>query len=292
MLPTYTITYVIFLIFTGTAILSTLALFTRQSLLVAYITLGMILGPWGLKLVNNPVIIQQTGSIGIIFLLFLLGLDLQPQNLLHSLRKMSLITLISSLLFLGIGFITGHLFGYTWLECIIIGIIAMFSSTIISLKLLPTTVLHHQHTGELVISILLLQDIIAIAVLLVLEIISSRSGSFLQLGNVLLAFPVLLTVAYIFEKYILSRLLDRFDKIHEYIENNRKKVVVDLAKVEWMNSTGLGILISGYTRLRNHQGVLKLANVTDKIQSLLTITKLVTVFETFDSVEDAIKSFK
>jgi len=82
------------------------------------------------------------------------------------------------------------------------------------------------------------------------------------------------------------------DKIHEYIENNRKKVVIDLSKVEWMNSTGLGILISGYTRLRNHQGVLKLANVTDKIQSLLTITKLVTVFETFDSVDDAIKSFK
>ncbi len=82
------------------------------------------------------------------------------------------------------------------------------------------------------------------------------------------------------------------DKIHEYIENNRKKVVIDLAKVEWMNSTGLGILMSGYTRLRNHEGVLKLANVTDKIQSLLTITKLVTVFETFDSVDEAIKSFK
>ncbi len=82
------------------------------------------------------------------------------------------------------------------------------------------------------------------------------------------------------------------DKIHEYIESNRKKVVIDLSKVEWMNSTGLGILISGYTRLRNHEGVLKLANVTDKIQSLLTITKLVTVFETFDSVDEAIKSFK
>lgn len=82
------------------------------------------------------------------------------------------------------------------------------------------------------------------------------------------------------------------EKIHEYIENNRKDVVIDLSKVEWMNSTGLGILISGYTRLRNHQGVLKLANVTDKIQSLLTITKLVTVFETFDSVDEAIKSFK
>jgi len=214
---TYSITYIIFLIFAGTAILSTLALLTRQSLLVAYIALGMVLGPSGFKLVDNPVIIQQTGDIGIIFLLFLLGLDLQPQNLLHSLRKMSLITLISSLIFLTIGFMTSYFFGYTFQESLIVGIVAMFSSTIISLKLLPTTMLHHQHTGELVISILLLQDIIAIAVLLVLEIISSRSGTLLQLGNVIIAFPVLLTVAYVFQKYILSRLLERFDKIHEYI---------------------------------------------------------------------------
>src|SRR3990167_7113764 len=113
MTQTYSITYVIFLIFACTALLSTLALYTRQSLLVAYIALGMIFGPWGLKLVNNPVVIQKTGDIGIIFLLFLLGLDLQPQNLLHSLRKMSLITLISSLIFFGIGIVIGRLFGYT-----------------------------------------------------------------------------------------------------------------------------------------------------------------------------------
>lgn len=81
------------------------------------------------------------------------------------------------------------------------------------------------------------------------------------------------------------------DKLYEYIEKNKKRVVIDLAQVDWMNSTGLGILISGYTTLRNNNGELKLANVTDKIQSLLTITKLVTVFETHDSVEDAIKSF-
>jgi len=58
-----------------------------------------------------------------------------------------------------------------------------------------------------------------------------------------------------------------------------------------MNSTGLGILISGLTTLKNNGGELKLANVTDKIQSLLTITKLVTVFEAYDSTEEALKSF-
>ncbi len=81
------------------------------------------------------------------------------------------------------------------------------------------------------------------------------------------------------------------DKLHEYIEQNKRQVVIDLADVDWMNSTGLGILIAGYTTLRNNQGELKLANVTDKIQSLLTITKLVSVFEAYDSVDEAIASF-
>ncbi|NOR39765.1 MAG: cation:proton antiporter, partial [Gammaproteobacteria bacterium] len=72
------IIFSIFLIFTGAAVLAALALFARQSLLVAYILLGGIVGPWGLKLVNDPEIIQQIGHIGIIFLLFLLGLNLQP----------------------------------------------------------------------------------------------------------------------------------------------------------------------------------------------------------------------
>ena len=82
------------------------------------------------------------------------------------------------------------------------------------------------------------------------------------------------------------------DKLHEYIDQGKKNVVVDLGKVDWMNSTGLGILISGYTTLRNHDGVLKLANVTDKIQSLLIITKLAPVFEAYDSIEEAINSFQ
>ena len=82
------------------------------------------------------------------------------------------------------------------------------------------------------------------------------------------------------------------DKLHDFIKENKKKVVINLAEVDWMNSTGLGILISGLTTLRNNNGELKLANVTGKIESLLTITKLITVFETFDSVEEAVKSFK
>ena len=80
-------------------------------------------------------------------------------------------------------------------------------------------------------------------------------------------------------------------KIHEYIELNKKNFVVDLAKVDWMNSVGLGMLISALTTVKNSGGRLVLANIT-KIESILTITRLITVFEHYDSQEDAIKSFK
>lgn len=81
------------------------------------------------------------------------------------------------------------------------------------------------------------------------------------------------------------------DKLYEFIQQGKTRVVIDLSRIEWMNSTGLGILIQGYTTLRNSDGQLKLAEVTDKIQSLLTITKLGSVFDAYDSVEDAIASF-
>ena len=69
-------------------------------------------------------------------------------------------------------------------------------------------------------------------------------------------------------------------------------MVVDLSKVKFMNSSGLGMLISAMTTMRNAGGDLRLANVADRIQSLLVITKLITVFKHFDSVEAAAKSFE
>lgn len=214
---TETVTYVVFLIFAGTAILSTIALFTRQSLLVAYMAIGAILGPWGLKLVKDSALIKQTGDIGIVFLLFLLGLNLQPQNLWHSLRKMSWITFASSCIFLLAGFIISYACGFDLKTSGLVGITMMFSSTIIGLKLLPTTILHHQHTGELMISILLLQDMIAIGVLLVLQVVAIKAFGWIDLVLVICCFPVLLFVAYVFERFVLGKLLSSFDKIHEYI---------------------------------------------------------------------------
>ena len=80
-------------------------------------------------------------------------------------------------------------------------------------------------------------------------------------------------------------------RIHEYITQNKKKFVIDLAKVEWMNSVGLGMLISALTTVKNAGGRLMLANITT-IKSVLTITRLINVFEHFDSRADAFAALK
>jgi anti-sigma B factor antagonist len=76
------------------------------------------------------------------------------------------------------------------------------------------------------------------------------------------------------------------------VAEGKKKFIFDLGGVDWMNSSGLGILIGGLTTIKNAGGDLKLANVTDKIQSLFMITKLVTIFDTQETVEEALKSYQ
>ena len=206
-----------FLIFTSAAVLATIALYTRQPLIVAYIAIGVILGPSATSLIDDPALISSIAKIGIIFLLFLLGLDMQPSKLGKMLKSALLVGIASSVVFFLIGFIIAFIFGYSPIERIIIGVAMMFSSTIIGIKLLPTTILHHRHTGELVVSLLLIQDLIAIVVLLVI------SGGFLdstgaaKVIRVLISLPLLILFAGLFVKFVLLKLLARFDAFHEYI---------------------------------------------------------------------------
>ena len=205
-----------FLIFSGAAVLASVALYTRQPLLVAYIVLGALLGPYGFAAVSDTRLLSDIAHIGIIFLLFLLGLDMQPSHLIHMLRKATLVALFSSLIFLGMGYGIGLAFGFTQTESLVIGAASMFSSTIIGIKLLPTTVLHHRHTGELVVGLLLLQDVLAILVLLLLN---SGGGDdpFQAFALSMLALPTLVVLAWLMVRYVLLPMLMRFDRFHEYI---------------------------------------------------------------------------
>jgi len=206
-----------FLIFTGAAVMATLSLFARQAMIIGYILIGLLLGPWGLGFVNDPELVEGISKIGIMFLLYLLGLDLLPQQLWKMLGEALTVTLLSSVVFLLIGFAVGWLFGYAVLESLLLGVVMMFSSTIIGLKLLPTTTLHHKHTGQIIISILLIQDLIAIVVLLLLQGYGKGGNLFVSVVLQLLNLPLLIGIAWLLEKFLLEKLIMRFDQIHEYI---------------------------------------------------------------------------
>jgi anti-sigma B factor antagonist len=81
------------------------------------------------------------------------------------------------------------------------------------------------------------------------------------------------------------------DKIKNLVRDGFLKIVLDVAKLKWVNSSGLGALISALTSVNNAGGDMRIANVTEKIQSLFMITQLIKVFKVFESNERAVASF-
>lgn len=211
------LSFAFFLIFAGAAVLATLALYSRQPLLMAYIVLGALIGPYGFALVTDVAALQQMAAVGIMFLLFLLGLDMQPAALLAVLRQASLVTVLSSLVFFGLGYVLAFLFGFNGRECLVVGLALINSSTIIGLKLLPTTVLHHKHMGELMVGLLLLQDFIALFILIALDALADGGASGFMLLRIMGGLPVLVLGAWLAVRYVMIPLYARFDRFQEYV---------------------------------------------------------------------------
>jgi anti-sigma B factor antagonist len=81
------------------------------------------------------------------------------------------------------------------------------------------------------------------------------------------------------------------DKIHSVVHQGNTKILVNLAGVDYVDSAGLGELVGAYTTVAKAGGKMKLLHVTKKMRDLLSITKLLTVFDTYDSEQEAIASF-
>ena len=216
-MDTTSVTFSFFLVFSGAAVLASVALYTRQPLLIAYIGLGALLGPYGFGLITDIELLRDFAHIGIIFLLFLLGLDMRPRALLATLRQSTLVTLLSAVCFAAAGAGVALAMGFSRIEALITGLAMLFSSTIIGIKLLPTTVLHHRHTGELVVGVLLMQDMLAILVLVLLT--GSREGGFDARAAIvsLLSLPALIAFVALLVHVVMVPLLKRFDRFQEYV---------------------------------------------------------------------------
>lgn len=84
---------------------------------------------------------------------------------------------------------------------------------------------------------------------------------------------------------------DCHQAIKDLIEEGHKKMVIDLSKVKWMNSRGLGMLMACHTTVSNADGALKIAGATEKVNSLFIMTKLMTIFDSYENADRAIGSF-
>lgn len=224
------IIYELVLIFAGAAVLSTLFLYLKQPIILAYIVLGVAIGPWGFGLISNAEHIEQLSHIGIILLLFLIGLNLRPGRLVGLFGKISIVTLATSLVFLSLVMSAAMLMGFPLFDSLIIGAALMFSSTIVSLKLIPTTTLHHKHQGEMMVSVLLLQDVVAIVTILLIT--GGQEANITLTVSILLLKLVLLAIAsYYIVKYVITALYIKFDTIREHT---------------FVMSLGWGLMVAGF----------------------------------------------
>lgn len=199
----------------GAAFLGTVFLYARQPIIIAYIAAGILIGPSGYGLIKHTEQIEHISHFGIILLLFLIGLNLQPGKLLRLFKKTSPLTIGTSLTFALTAFVFTLLMSFELTSALIFSAAMMFSSTVIGLKLIPTTTLHHKRKGEIMTSILLIQDIIAI--LVILFVTGDQSDSTLISFIILIAkFISLSLLAFLGVKYIMTPLLMKFDVVQEY----------------------------------------------------------------------------
>ena len=217
------------LIFAGAAVLATLFLYLKQPIILAYIFLGVAIGPSGFRLIDNPHHIEQLSHIGIILLLFLIGLNLRPDRMVGLFGKVSALTLVTSTVFMSLTMLAAWLLGFPLMHCLIIGAALMFSSTIIGLKLIPTTTLHHKHRGEMMVSVLLLQDILAIIIILLITG-GQESNIPLTLSLLFLKLIILTFISFYVVKYVITALYIKFDTIREYA---------------FLMSLGWGLMVAG-----------------------------------------------
>jgi Kef-type K+ transport system membrane component KefB len=190
------------------AILGGLGQLLKQPLIVTFIFLGIILGSSGLDIVKSKDNIHLLADIGIIILLFIVGLKLDLR-LIKSTGKVALMTGLGQVIFTSIiGYLIGLILGFSGLHSFYIAVALTFSSTIIIVKLLSDKKEIDALHGQISIGFLIVQDIVVILVMIVISALSRKEEGSLweSIGQTLLAGFVLLSITYISMRWIIPKL--------------------------------------------------------------------------------------
>jgi len=189
----------------------------KQPLIIGYIFSGIIVGPFVLNLIQESETLNVFSEMGIAFLLFIVGLYLSPK-VIKEVGKISLVTGIGQILFTFlIGCLIGIILGFSTITSIYIAIALTFSSTIIIMKLLSDKDALEKLYGKISIGFLLVQDLMAILILIIVSSLASGTGASNLLFSTILKGVVLIGILICLSYYVLPKLSDFFAKSQEFL---------------------------------------------------------------------------
>lgn len=204
------------IIIVGSAVLSIGAVFLKQPIIIAYILCGILAGPWGLGWIRHVESIEMISRLGVTLLLFLAGLCLHPQKLLRLFRETIFITAANCAASFVTAFLIARVFHFSAMDALCIGLAFMFSSTILVVKLLPTTRLHHERMGAICIGVLIMQDLLAIVVLAWIRCLGAQ-GVFSSFTVLTMKLCLFIGALVLVEQHVLRRVMGYVERLHEII---------------------------------------------------------------------------
>lgn len=206
------------LVIIAAALIGVVSYFFKQPLILAYITAGILIGPFGFGLIHDIEVIHVIAEIGIMLMLFLVGLEMNPDRL-KDLGLVALVTGVGQVLFTGlIGFGILSLFGLPMVVKIYLTIALTFSSTVIAIKLIYDKRDNNALYGRVAIGVLLVQDVLAILALLALSGFGEGAGfDFMAFGGVLLRGLVLSILVILIARKLLVYLYNKIATSNELL---------------------------------------------------------------------------
>lgn len=194
-----------------------LAQFLRQPLIIGHIVTGLLVGPYIFDILKTPDTLEFLSQLGIAFLLFIIGLSLNPR-VIHEMGKVSIITGVGQVLFTTIlGFGIGRLLGFSTVTSIYIALAVSFSSTIIILKLLSDKKDLGRQYGRIATGFLLVQDIVAMAILIIVTSLGQDKDLVTLAVETVLKGSALLAVLAAFGVFVLPKLATYFARSQEFL---------------------------------------------------------------------------
>lgn len=203
------------------AVFSVLSYFLRQPLILAYILAGVLIGPLGFGFVTDPEFIHVMAEIGVILMLFLIGLEMDVSRL-KNLRKIALIAGLGQMFFTSlVGFEINLLLGFNYIESTYLAIALAFSSTVIAVKMLSDKHDTSSLYGQICIGILIVQDFLAVLALVFLASFDQGAFNFdpIHLFEILGEGFLIAVLTILFANKVLVHL-------YSYIANSREIIVI------------------------------------------------------------------